>query len=51
MQLWQFTEEEKVQLKEGKIIRIGIKSYALCRDCGKVIKVSGFFGGWHICAE
>jgi len=32
------------------MIRAGKHLYAVCKDCGKLVRMTGFFGGWHICA-
>ena len=28
---------------------IGNKLYTVCPGCGKIIRASGFLGGWHLC--
>jgi hypothetical protein len=32
------------------MIATGGKLYEQCYDCGRFVKISGFFGGIHICA-
>ena len=29
--------------------RIGKHAYGACEDCGRFIRVTGWFGGWHLC--
>lgn len=46
-----FTELERRRLLAGQPVDVGNKRYALCRGCRRAIRVNGFFGGIHVCAE
>lgn len=31
--------------------QVGKHLYKLCPDCGNLVKMTGFFKGWHLCVE
>lgn len=31
------------------VVDIGGRPYSRCFACGKVVRVTGFFGSWHLC--
>ena len=39
------------QMKPGDVITVGNHVYALCPKCGRLVKLTGFFKGIHLCTE
>jgi hypothetical protein len=46
-----FTREEKHLLWEGEVIDVAGTRYQLCPGCHRAIKMNGFFGSLHVCAD
>lgn len=40
---------EPIKLKPGEIVRIGNDIYGHCVNCHRLVKVTGFWKGVHIC--
>jgi hypothetical protein len=38
-------------IKPGQIFVVGNKVMGMCKDCGKIVRLDGWFGGLHICVE
>ena len=40
------------KLRAGEIVRVGNKLYAVCKECGCIVRINKFlFGSLHVCAE
>ncbi len=38
------------QPMSGRPVRLGDHLYQQCPDCRQIIKMTGFWKGWHLCA-
>jgi hypothetical protein len=43
------TEAELNTLRRGGVICIGNHRYICCAKCRKLVRVTGFLAGWHLC--
>lgn len=44
-----FTHAEQFVLAEGGPVTIGSHRYIICKNCHRIIRVTGPFKGWHLC--